>query len=40
MPCDQEGIHHTTVSLGYGMIGEAWYCDKHLPKLDDKENEE
>jgi hypothetical protein len=40
IPCDKDGIHHTTVNLGFGMVGEAYYCYEHLPSLEElKENE-
>lgn len=40
IPCDKEGIHCHRVNIGYGMIGEAWFCDEHLPKLDIEEQTE
>jgi len=35
MPCGKIGIHNHRINLGFGMVGDAWYCDEHLPKLDD-----
>ena len=35
VPCDKEGKYPHFVNLGFGMLGEAWYCEDHLPTLDE-----
>ena len=32
IPCDKEGIFPVTIDIGYGMVGQGWFCNEHLPK--------
>ena len=40
IPCDKEGIYPVTIDIGFGMIGQGWFCQDHLPKDVDNEDSE